>query len=85
MQRVLKVAESRCIEKAFNTAKEGRCHVCKSNVVRKQNYIALRHTLNHRLKKRYVKCLHFVGTEHSEVLCGSCKETEAELTSSTES
>ena len=35
MQRVLKVAESRCIEKALDNAKEGRCHICKVNIVGK--------------------------------------------------
>ena len=67
MQRVLKVAESRRIEKALDNAKEGRCHVCKGNIVGRPEYIALRDKLNHRLKKRCVKCLHFVCKGHSEV------------------
>ena len=52
IQRVLKVAESRFIEKALDNAKEGQCYVCKGNIVGKPEYIALRDKLNHRLKKR---------------------------------
>ena len=84
MQRVLKVAESRCIEKALDNAKEVRCCVCKGIIVGKPKYIALRDKLNHRLKKPCVKYLRFVCMGHSEVLCSSCKETEVESASNTE-
>ena len=84
MRRVLKVAESRCIEKALDNAKEARCYVCKGNIVGKPEYIDLRDKLNHRLKKPCVKYLCFVCKEHSEVLCSSCKEAEVESVSNTE-
>ena len=73
MQRVLKVSESRCIEKALDNKKEGRCHVCKGNIVGKSEYIALRNKLNHSLQKHCVKCLHLVCKGHSEVLCSNCR------------
>ena len=85
MQRVLKVSELRYIEKALDNLKECRCHVCKSNIVGKPDYIALRDKLIHRLKKRCVKCLYFVLKRHSEVLCSTCTEAEVESVSSTES
>ena len=85
MQRVLKVVESRCIEKALDNSKEGQSHVCKGKIVGKPEYIALLDKLNHRLKKGFLKCLHFVCKGISEVLCSSCKEAEVESGSSTES
>ena len=85
MQHVLKVTESRCIEKALDNAEDGQCHVCKGNIVGKPEYIVSRDKLNHRLKKHSVKCLHFVCKGHSEVHCSSCKEAEVESASSTKS
>ena len=41
IQRVLKVAESRCIEKTLDNAKKVRCHVSKSNKVEKPEIIVL--------------------------------------------
>ena len=85
MQDILKFAESRCIEKTLDNAKEGRCIVCRGNIVGKPEYIALRDKLNHRMKKGCVKCLGFVCKRHSEVLCSSYKDAEVESASSTES
>ena len=83
-QRALKVAESRCIEKTLDNAKEVRCYVCKGNIVGKTEYIASRDKLHHRLKKPCVKYLRFACKGHSEVLCSSCKETEVESAINTE-
>ena len=57
----------------------------KGNIVGKAECIALSDKLNHRLKKRCVKCLHFVCKGYSEVLCSSCREVEVESASNTES
>ena len=73
LQRVLKVEELRYIGKALDNAKEGQCHVFKVNIVRKPKYIALRDILNHSLKKRCVKCLHFLCMGQSKEFCRSYK------------
>ena len=64
IQHVYEVAESRCIEKALDNLKEDRCHVCKGNRGGKPEHIVFRDKLNHRLKKRYLKYLHFVYKGH---------------------
>ena len=83
IQHILKFAESRCIEKTLDNAKDGRYIVCRGNIVGEPEYIALRDKLNHRMKKSSVKCLGFVCKRHSEVLCSSYKEAEVESGSST--
>ena len=49
MKHILKVAESRCTEKALDNAKEVRC------IIGKPEYIALRGKFNHSLKKPCMK------------------------------